>query len=197
MEIKFVKTCLAAIACASLLAIGSNANAVSLTLSSSSFLGDVIPALPESPADDAQFINGMIGLSLNGTTTVTIGTHVNTVVRSGNSLSPLPTADSSTVTTAGSMTFGSGSGYTYLYAFYGAGNTLGLGHNQVGLAWDVSGMTGTFTIPTEALSHWEFFNPGSSTHTPVPDGGSTIALLGAALTGIGLLRNKFGSRRSA
>ncbi|HEX4263109.1 MAG TPA: VPDSG-CTERM sorting domain-containing protein [Verrucomicrobiae bacterium] len=190
-------TVVGATVCAFLLGITSNANATNFTLSSSQFLGDVIPALPESPADDAQFINGLIALSLNGTTTVTIGPHVNTVVRSGNSFSSLPTADSSTVTVPGSMTFGSGSGYTYLYAFYGAGNTLGLGHNQVGLAWDVSGLTGTFTIPSDALSHWELFNPGSSTHTSVPDGGSTVVLLGAALTGIGLLRNKFGSRRSA
>src|ERR1700740_1826256 len=104
-------------ACAFLLAFASNSSAISLTLSSTQFLGDVIPALPESPADDAQFVNAMIGLGLNGTTTVTIGSHDNTVVRSGNTLSPLPTADSLTVTTPGSMTFGSGSGYTYLYAF--------------------------------------------------------------------------------
>jgi len=182
-------------ACALLLGFASNCSAIALGLGSSQFLGDAIPALPESTADDAQFINAMIGLSLNGTTTVTIGPHVNTIVRSGNSFGSLPTADASTVTTPGTMTFGSGSGYTYLFAFYGGGNTLGLGQTQVGLAWDVSGLTGTFTIPTDALSHWELFNPGDTTHTHVPDGGSTLALLGAALTGIGLLRNKISGRR--
>jgi len=187
-------TAIGATVCALLLGLASNSSAISLTLSSAQLLGDVIPALPESPADDSQFINAMVGLGLNGTTTVTINSQVNTVVRSGNAISPLPTADSLTVTTPGSMTFGSGSGYTYLYAFYGAGNTLGLGQNQVGLAWDVSGLTGTFTIPTDALSHWEFFNPGTGTHTQVPDGGSTVALLGAALTGMGLLRKKISGR---
>lgn len=184
-------------ACALLLGFAPNASAINFTLASSQFLGDAIPALPESPADDAILINGMIGLALNGSTTVTIGTHDNTVVRSGNSFGSLPTANSATATTPGTMTLGSGSGYTYLFAFYGKGNTLGLGKDQVGLAWDVTGLTGTFTIPTDALSHWELFNPGDTTHTRVPDGGSTIALLGAALTGIGLMRNKINSRRSA
>jgi hypothetical protein len=57
----------------------------------------------------------------------------------------------------------------------------------------VFGLTGTITIPEfgspdghNQLSGWTLFTPGGQ----VPDGGSTIFLLGAALSAIGLVRRK-------
>lgn len=171
------------------------------------FLGDVVPALPEGDADETAFINAMIAITPPpGSTTLTINSHNNIITRSGNTFSgSFKQADVSTLVSLSNVKSGTGtivvgSGYEYLYAFYGSGNTLsGFSGDQVALVWDLTGFTGDFTVPTDALSHFELFNPGSGDLPPVvtsvPDGGSTVALLGAALTGIGLLRNKFASRR--
>ena len=83
-----------------------------------------------------------------------------------------------------------GTGYTYLKAKYG--DTM--------VVWYVAGLTGDHTIPLEcgagtafcdvigsggSLSHWIAYNPGT---TSVPDGGTTLSLLGLGMLGLGYLR---------
>ena len=79
------------------------------------------------------------------------------------------------------MDLGTG-GFLYLLAKYDGPN----GGDEV---WNVQGLTGLMTIPLTGfgqygLSHFTLFGGG----TQVPDGGTTAALLGAALAGMGFLR---------
>ena len=96
-----------------------------------------------------------------------------------------------TITVAGynPVNLGAG-GFLYLFAKYD-------GPNYGSEVWYVGGLTGIITIPATAggygLSGWTLFNPGG---TNVPEGGSTIAFLGLALTAAELLRRGV-SRRAA
>jgi len=82
------------------------------------------------------------------------------------------------------------SGFTYILGKYD-------GKNAGALVWLVSGLD-EVTLPakwglpggtqTYGLSHYTLFNP-----TSVPDGGTTLMLLGGALIGIGLLRRRLGA----
>ena len=83
-----------------------------------------------------------------------------------------------------------GSGYLYLLAKYD-------GPNYGSAVWFVGGLTGEIDIPSGAggtsgsqfgLSHTYLFNPNG---TSVPDGGTTMMLLGGALACIGALRHRF------
>ena len=75
--------------------------------------------------------------------------------------------------------------YTYLFAKYD-------GPNYGSEVWYIDGLTGTITIPATGggfgLSGWTLFT-GSPTQT-VPDGGTTLMLLGASLATVELLRRK-------
>jgi hypothetical protein len=94
-----------------------------------------------------------------------------------------------------------GSGFKYLLAAYD-------GQNSGAVLWDISGLpAGTildipaFALPNAAgtdlvngadplkfgITTWSMFSPGT---TSVPDGGTTVVLLGAALSGLGLVRRK-------
>jgi hypothetical protein len=181
----------AVLACASVALTSAHATTITLNMSSPYYLGDAVPALPESDADEATYINAMN----NGITSVTLPGHVDAINRSGNfAIGTLPTANSSAaVSQSGPFSLSQmnfGTGYTYLFAYYGNSTVPGL--QQVGFAWDVSGLAGDyFTIDTQGLSHWELFNPGGNPPSRVPDGASTAELLGGALVAMGLLRRKF------
>ena len=74
-------------------------------------------------------------------------------------------------------------GFTYLLAKYD-------GPNGGSAVWNVQGLTGIVTIPLNGfpdygLSHWSLFGPGGG---GVPDGGTTVMLLGAALGALGMAR---------
>jgi len=68
-------------------------------------------------------------------------------------------------------------------------------HNPIWYIFDITGWNGTETIELKgfwpdggAISHINFLSP--ETTTRVPDAGSSLALLGLALTSVGLLRRK-------
>jgi hypothetical protein len=81
----------------------------------------------------------------------------------------------------------------YLVLHYGKGPGGNRGGGAVGLYFDASG---TYDIPQNGdgangyggISYAELFTPSSG--TPIPDGGTTALLLGAALTTIGLIRHR-------
>jgi hypothetical protein len=73
--------------------------------------------------------------------------------------------------------------FTYLFAKYD-------GQNDNSLVWNITGLTGTITIPGfgpggYGLSGWILFD---QTGGAVPDGGTTAMLLGAALGALGMAR---------
>jgi hypothetical protein len=144
-------------------------------------VGTITPGAPADPADVATYINFMTAL-LPGTSGTFSG---QTITRSTNLFGSLPTATatgshSGTGTTIDLNAFGT---FTYLFAKYD-------GQNDNSLVWNITGLTGTITIPGfgpggYGLSGWILFN---QTGPAVPDGGTTAMLLGAALGALGMAR---------
>lgn len=160
-------------------AFSAKALPITLDTSSAQYLGSVDPSTPANEASEVAYINKLIGMGVNST----VSFSGNEFVRSGNSFAALPTAallpdwdkDETNPSNVIDIT-----GWTYLFAKYGNGNAIG------GLVWFVGDLTGEVQVPSHKLSHWSVFNPKTS----VPDGGTTVMLLGAALLGLGALKRK-------
>ena len=108
------------------------------------------------------------------------------------------------IATDGNVTITLGSGYTYLIAAYSDKQ-----NNNAAVVWDITGIAAGTTIELPAnvhqtagwedlkaggkygISTWSLFNDPPPDNE-VPDGGLTVALLGSALTCLGLLRLKLG-----
>jgi len=144
-------------------------------------VGTVSPGAPADPADVATYINFMIALAPGGS-----GTFAGQdITRTTNLFGSLPTAtDVGSVSGTGTSVDLMGGTFTYLFAKYD-------GQNDLSQVWNISGLTGTLTIPADGplgygLSGWILFNPGGG--NGVPDGGTTVMLLGAALGALGMAR---------
>ena len=155
-------------------------------------LGDVNPPEPADVATVVQEINVMIGLPLGGSQASNFGAQGQTEYRSHNPFSPLPAANGAQ-TSGGTSTIITDGGFYYLAAKY-AGPPGGLE------IWDIGSLPAgtTIIIPQNAfgtgndqygLSGWDLITSTPGTRS-VPDGGSTLALLGCALVGVESLRRK-------
>ena len=187
---------LSAVACAVMLAFINNAtadttlgffNPVTLT-GDSHVVGTVSDGSPANPTAHADFINFLITMGLNTTAVHDFGGSegIQSFYRTTNTFGSLPAASavgavSGTGTTINLNTLGT---FTYLFAKYD-------GQNDNSVVWNISGLTGILTIPADGplgygLSGWILFGP---TGTPgVPDGGTTVMLLGTALGALGMAR---------
>lgn len=165
-----------AVACASL-GFVSQANA--LLIGDAHELGFVNYGIPSGDADRTLYVNHLIGMSL-GTTDSADG---QTYTRSNNNFGSLATAVWALNGTGTSIDLGTGL-YGYLFAKYD-------GPNYGSEVWYVGDLSGVIKIPAKAggyaLSGWTLFGPGGG---QVPDGGSTLALLGLALLGAAAFRAK-------
>ena len=179
---------LSAAVCAVMLAFTHNASA-DATLGffpDTHVVGTVTPGAPADPTDVATYINNMISLSLGGSDTFA----GQTITRTTNVFGSLPAADGATAVSGTGTTIDLSSlgTFTYLFAKYD-------GQNDVSQVWNISGLTGTITIPGfgpggYGLSGWILFN---QTGPPTPDGGTTVMLLGTALGALGMARRYFKS----
>jgi VPDSG-CTERM motif len=153
---------------------------ITLAFNDQYVVGTISPGAPADPADVATYINFMIGLQPGNSGTFS----GQTITRSTNTFGSLPTASatgavSGTGTTIDLNALGT---FTYLFAKYD-------GPNDNSVVWNISGLTGILTIPQDGpdghgLSGWILFGPTGS----VPDGGTTVMLLGAALGALGMAR---------
>jgi hypothetical protein len=174
---------LAAALGAVMLAFTPNAKAITnLGFNDQYVVGTISPGAPADPADVATYINHMITLGLGQSDTFS----GQTITRSNNVFATLPNADANIVAqgTTTVIDLGAGGVYTYLFAKYD-------GQNDNSMVWNVSGLTGIITIPLlgplgHGLSGWILFGPGGG--TGVPDGGTTVMLLGTALGALGMAR---------
>ena len=178
------------IGCAVLLASATGANAypvslppsINLTIGDQHELGLVDGNIPNGNGVRRNYVNHLIGMAL-GTHDVAFG---NDFFRSNNSFSPLPQAVLAGLVNGTSTTINLGSGlYTYLFANYSGQQRDGVGSNFAEV-WYVGNLSGVITIPGTGLSGWTLFGPGIA--GAVPDGGTTVMLLGAALGVLGVAR---------
>ncbi len=188
---------ISAAVCAAMLAFSHNASAnrivgginiptTALTFNDTHVVGTISPAAPASPADVAPYINFMIGLVPGHSGTFHNPPHTQTVTRSSNLFPSLPNAlvPGAVSGTGTTINLGTGGVFSYLFAKYD-------GQNDISQVWYVGNLSGILTIPLDGplghgLSGWILFGPGG---TPsVPDGGTTVMLLGAALGALGAAR---------
>lgn len=162
-------------------------------------LGNVIPPVPASAAFQALYINTLIPLGLGGSATVSPNPgSLNTAYRSDNSFASLPPATIVGDKSGGPSSFVLPTGFQYLAAQYdGPDGALSV--------WDIASLAPgtTIDLPRDAygpnddefpLAGWRLFNP---TTGEVPDGGSSILLLGIGLLGLCLMhRYLFQGERS-
>ena len=178
MKLKMIPTnklaVLSAAFCAVMLAFSTNASA--LTIGDNQELGKVFFGIPSGDDARTAYVNHLIGMAL-GSTDAALG---QTFERSNNSFGTLPTAVFALNGTGTTIDLGSGL-YSYLFAKYD-------GPNYGSEVWYVGNLSGIITIPATGgrygLSGWTLFGPGAG----VPDGGTTVMLLGAALGALGLAR---------
>jgi hypothetical protein len=171
--------------CAVMLAFSPNANAITnLAFNDQYNVGSFKFGMsnPADPGSVATYVNYMITLNPGQSGTFS----GMPFIRSNNVFANLPNADSNIIATGTNnmgIDLGAGGVYTYLFAKYD-------GKNDYSQVWYVGNLSGIINIPLNgplghALSGWILFGPG----TPgVPDGGTTVMLLGAALGALGIAR---------
>jgi len=167
---------LCAALCAALFAFNQNAHA--LTIGDGHEIGFVNFGIPSGDQDRTDYVNHLIGMGL-GTQDDFQGQHF---TRSNNNFGPLSTAVFALNGTSTSINLGAVGTYTYLFAKYD-------GPNYGSEVWYVGDLSGTITIPATAggygLSGWTLFTAGGQ---GVPDGGTTLMLLGMAFGSLGMAR---------
>jgi hypothetical protein len=157
-----------------------------LAIGDSRDLGLIDPNHPASPAASQDFVDILLSLT-SPSGPITIG--ANAYTRTAND--PLgfgnyPAADFAANLNGQFDDINLGSGFLYLLAKYD-------GPNYGSVVWYVGGLTGLIDIPDKAgqygISNTYLFNGVPS--NGVPDGGTTLMLLGSALAGLGALRRRF------
>jgi len=186
------KAVLRILAAICLLGLVSQVSAIPLTFNDVYGLGTVVSGEPASPVNEIGYINTLIDQAL-GSGPTSIAGHLYT--RTSNDFGPLPDAmdDNSVRDESGGSTGIDVTGYQYLLGKYD-------GPNGGDFIWYVGDLSGEVDIPQTSspwrvnrpgngfgLSHWSLYNP-----TSVPDGSTTLVLLGAALSSLWLVRQKLG-----
>lgn len=164
-----------------MLAFSQNASATSLTVGDTNTVGYVFFGIPSGDTDRTTYTNDLINFYNTGCTGDCGMAHG----QDYQMVNPTPhfgaTLPAATFGVDGTGTTVDNSGlYTYLFAKYD-------GPNQGSVVWYVQGLT-SITIPSSwngyGLSGWTLFGP----HGAVPDGGTTVMLLGMALGALGMVR---------
>jgi hypothetical protein len=159
----------------------SHSRAYAISLTDPGVLGIIVDAIPFGDAEVVQFVNDFLDLAPASGVTL-IGSEVatrNGVTDPGSGQVTSVGASGTSLTTV--------SGYEYIAAkydgknggaviYYAGGAALDLPADSKGLWQNVAGQG-------YGLSGWKAFNAVS-----VPDGGSTVTLLGFAVLGLGALR---------
>jgi hypothetical protein len=188
MKLKMIPTnklaVLSAAFCAVMLAFSHNASA--LTFGDANDLGKVLFGIPSGDDARTQYVNTLISLAPGTNNFPADGQHyTRSLANPGPGFPNYPDAVFALNGTGTSIDLGNGSLYSYLFAKYD-------GRNAGSEVWYVGGLSGIITIPAVGLagqnyglSGWTLFGPGVP---GVPDGGTTVMLLGAALGALGIAR---------
>jgi hypothetical protein len=168
--------------CAAMLAFSHNASA--LKFRDTRDLGQVLFGIPSGDADRLSYVNHLIGMSLNSTDTFSGQTFHRSGRDPANGNYAAAVLAGSVNGTSTSINLGPTAGvYLYLFAKYD-------GPNAGSEVWYVGNLSGVWKIPAfglagqhYGLSGWTLFRGAG-----VPDGGTTVMLLGAALGALGIGR---------
>ena len=176
--------------------------------SSANLFGTVIPGTQSGGQVDRDVLmtNQLVGMTLGQQGTFTVNGDVGLYSRSFNNFGPPPAAIAAgAVINQGTIAEGTtpvtvslGTGFTYLVAAYDGPNGSVAVFNVAGLTGSVDlyryakrdGLTGNLIGSNSAaqgffkMTGWTLLNPTGA----VPDGGTTVMLLGAALGGLGMAR---------
>ncbi len=173
---------LSAAFCAVMLAFSHNASA--LSFGGTEDLGQVLFGIPSGDVDRTNYVNHLIDMVPGTSDSFSGQTFHRSLANPGPGFPNYPDAVFALNGTSTTINLGSGL-YSYLFAKYD-------GPNAGSEVWYVGDLSGTITIPAVGLagqnyglSGWTLFGPGG---TSVPDGGTTVMLLGAALGALGMAR---------
>jgi hypothetical protein len=166
--------------------------AVTFTLTSPETLGYIAPGTETSTEANAAYINSLIDRNNNNSSSSTFDRAGQIYVLINDTGTTLALADAAGVVDTGAVGGDDEvtvTGYEYLIVKYG-------GANGSALVFNVTGITGDVILPETDLTggnanKYLLFNSAGATN--VPDGGTTVALLGAGLIGLAAARRKFGS----
>jgi hypothetical protein len=165
---------------ACLAALVPAASAISITVNDDYYLGSFAPAQPAGDAVERANTQNLIDL-FNGSASYnpTLNSRTFTGTTDG-SLIPTPAPG---VPANGTQQAENG----FTYSVNGAEYLLAKYSNDISHVWYVAGLT-EVTIPSDiqGLSHVTRFE---ATTTTVPDGGATLALLGAGILALGVFRH--------
>jgi hypothetical protein len=175
-------------ACFGIMALASQVKATALDFGDIHDLGTVMYGIPSGDQDRTNYVNEFISLApgtMNFNDPGTGQTYTRSLSVYGG---PYPTAVFGLDGTGTNINLGT-TGYQYLFAKYD-------GPNAGSEVWDLSSLTGTITIPANGLAGQNYGLSGWTLFTgdAVPDSGSTVLLLGAALSAIGLVRCRLAVR---
>jgi len=181
------------------LAPQSKATVTTLAVGDSHAVGYVNPGVDFGDDVIPGYVNPFVTMGLGDSQTANYANHDNTWVRSLNSFPLTLVADGGYPSRGNITSFNLTSGNEYLVAKYDGPN----GGLEV---WYIGNLSGRIYIPATAAG--TLFGQPSDTQyglsgtwvlngtppglppTGVPDGGATVLLLGAALSGLGLIRRK-------
>jgi hypothetical protein len=149
-----------------------------------------------SPADEVNMINNLRGLTNAGENAPVFvplgddGTFANTGTSTYDRFNTAIGAPNNAAVLAGSVKVDVGGPFAQINVGSGF-NWLLIKYGDNDYVWNISGMTGTIDVPTTlgsggGQSHYSLYNPAPT----VPDGGMTVAMLGAGLGLLALLRRK-------
>jgi VPDSG-CTERM motif len=181
MNLKNIKTWVIAMAFACMMGTLSHLSALAIGDS----LGLIDPNHPASPDASEDFVDILLSQPL-GSGPTQIGANFYTRTTNDPLNGNYPAAEFAANLNGQFDDINLGSGFLYLLAKYD-------GPNYGSVVWYVGGLTGLIDIPDKAgqygISNTYLFNGVPS--NGVPDGGTTLMLLGSALAGLGALRRRF------
>lgn len=181
MKIENLKKSLLALACVGAISMAPESRA--LTIGDASYVGQIDNGAPASAPNERDYINYLTTLAAGATAVqIPIGTG-EIYDRVGSVLAGPFTAATAVGVIKEDPTDGAidATGFLYVYAKYGG---------EARVWYNASGFSGIMTVPTAGLSHLSTYNPGGGNTPGVPDGGTTLALMGLGFAGLSLLRRK-------
>jgi hypothetical protein len=161
----------------------STANAILLTVGDTSYLGSIYNGIPASVDNELGWVNQLKDLALGSTNVPSTDPVGELLTRSLNDFGHLPDATKHLKDDVPPLDIVALLGSKYTIGKYGGGQT-GISH-----VWYVGGLAeGTVidlqsSVDSGALSHQSLLG--------VPDGGSTVLILGLGIVGLSLFRRRF------